>query len=333
VKLSDTEHLVLFTMHHIVSDGWSIGVLVKEVAALYEAYLERKSSPLPELSIQYADFAVWQREWLKGEVLDEQLDFWRRQLAGAPSVLELPSDYVRPQEPSFSGAHQPVRVPAELMRKLKELSRREGTTLFMTLLAAWKMLLSRYSNQEDIVIGTPIANRNRAETENLIGFFVNMLVLRTDLSGNPTFRELLGRVREVALEAYAHQDLPFEKLVEELHPERRWSHMPIFQIAFVMQNAGGEAVQQIGDLQLTPAGMETGVTKCDLIMIWTENNGELTGQIDYSTELFAAERITQMAGHYLNLLESVVSDPGQTLQDVVFISDDELRLLEQWAVA
>jgi non-ribosomal peptide synthetase component F len=140
-------------------------------------------------------------------------------------------------------------------------------------------------------------------------------------------------VREVALEAYAHQDLPFEKLVEELHPERRWSHMPIFQIAFVMQNAGGEAVQQIGDLQLTPAGMETGVTKCDLIMIWTENNGELTGQIDYSTELFAGERITQMAGHYLNLLESVVNDPGQTLQDVVFISDEELRLLEQWAVA
>jgi len=323
----------LFTMHHIVSDGWSIGVLVKEVAALYEAYREGKSSPLPELSVQYADFAVWQREWLKGAVLHEQLDFWSRQLAGAPSVLELPSDYVRPQEPSFSGAHQPVRVPAELLRKLKELSRREGTTLFMTLLAAWKMLLSRYSNQEDIVIGTPIANRNRAETENLIGFFVNMLVLRTDLTGNPTFRQLLGRVREVALEAYARQDLPFEKLVEELHPERRWSHMPIFQIAFVMQNAAGEAVQQIGDLQLTPAGIETGVTKCDLIMIWTENNGELTGQIDYSTELFAGERITQMAGHYINLLESVVNDPGQTLQDVVFISDEELRLLEQWAVA
>src|SRR6266545_2959859 len=220
LKLDAEDHVLMFTMHHIVSDGWSMGVLTRELGVLYEAYSRGQRSPLEELKIQYPDYAVWQRERLRGEVLERMLNYWKKQLGGAPPVLELPVDHSRPPVRSGRGARLEVAIAEEVVTGLKELSQKGGVTLFAVLLAAWQVLLSRYSGQDDIVIGTPIAGRVRAETEKLIGFFVNTLALRTDLSGNPTFLELLRRVKEVTLEAYAHQELPFEKLVEELHLER-----------------------------------------------------------------------------------------------------------------
>ncbi|HEV7376170.1 MAG TPA: condensation domain-containing protein, partial [Pyrinomonadaceae bacterium] len=221
LRLSTQESVLLLTMHHIVSDGWSLGILSRELRSLYEAYSTGRPSLLPDLPIQYADFTVWQRDWLQGEVLAAQLDYWEKQLAGAPSVMKLPTDRARPSVQNFQqGANQWLKLSKPLAESLKALSQREGVTLFMTLLAAFNLLLHRYTHQSDIVLGSPIAGRNRAETEGLIGFFVNTLVMRTDLSGDPGFRELLGRVKEVALGAYAHQDLPFEKLVEAISPER-----------------------------------------------------------------------------------------------------------------
>src|SRR5689334_19877019 len=224
-------------MHHIVSDGWSMGVLVREVAALYTAFSNDRPSPLAELPVQYADYAQWQREWLSGEVLAEQLSYWKRQLQGAPPVLELPADRPRPAVQSSKGTTEPLSISAEVSEKLKALGRSEGVTMFMLLLAAWQVLLSRYTGADDIIVGAPVAGRNRAEVESLIGFFVNTLVLRTDLSGIPRFVELLKRVHEVTVGAFAHQDVPFEKLVEELQPERSLSHMPVFQVMFALQNA------------------------------------------------------------------------------------------------
>jgi len=220
LRLDEEDHVLLLTMHHVVSDGWSMEVFFRELSVLYEAFSARKPSPLPELPIQYADFAVWQREWLRGEVLQAQLFYWRKQLDGAPAVINLPSDRHRPALQSYRGERQSFELSKELTHGLKALSRKEDVTLFMALLAGFQTLLHRYTGQDDIAVGSPIANRNRAEIEGLIGFFVNTLVLRTDLSGNPSFQELLRRIREVALAAYAHQDLPFEKLVEELQPKR-----------------------------------------------------------------------------------------------------------------
>ena len=221
LQLGDQDQVLILTMHHIASDGWSMGVFGRELTALYEAFAQDQPSPLPELPIQYQDYAVWQRKWLQGDVLAQQLAYWKEQLAGAPAILELPTDFPRPPVASYRGARQEVVLDAKLTQALQTLSRREAVTPFMLLLAAWQVLLSRYSGQEDVSVGAPIAGRNRTELEGLIGFFVNTLVLRTDLSGNPTFRELLQRVREVTLGAYAHQDLPFEKLVEELRPRTK----------------------------------------------------------------------------------------------------------------
>ena len=251
LRLSAREHILLLTMHHIVSDGWSIGVLIREMVALQEAISAGKPSSLPELPVQYADYADWQRRWLQGETLEAQLAYWRGQLAGA-AVLELPTDHPRPAAQSFRGARKELLLGKEMTAALKTLSQREGATLFMVLLAAFQTLLHRYTGQNDISVGTPIANRNRAEIEGLIGFFVNTLVMRTDFSGDPSFLALLGRVREVALDAYAHQDVPFEKLVEELHPERNLGQSPLFQVMFVLQNAPAPALRCLG-LDLDPA--------------------------------------------------------------------------------
>src|SRR5829696_4593012 len=218
LRLETEEHVLLFTMHHIVSDGWSMEILTREVSALYEAYAAGQESPLTELPIQYADYAVWQRQYLQGAVLAVQLGYWQAQLAGAPAVLELPTDHPRPAQQSHRGAHLPLQLSAELTTELKQLSRREGVTLFMTLLAGWQLLLARYSRQADVVVGSPVANRTRSEVEGLIGFFVNTLVLRTEVAGELRVRELLQRVREVCLGAYAQQDVPFEMLVEKLQP-------------------------------------------------------------------------------------------------------------------
>ena len=240
IRLDQEEQVLLLTMHHIISDGWSMGILFKELSALYEAFCTGKPARLPELPVQYADYAEWQREWLQGEVLESQLGYWKQQLEGAPQVLELPTDRPRPALQTYRGGRRSRTLSRELSEELKRLSRSEGVTLFMTLLAAFQTLLYRYTGQEEMLVGTPIAGRSREETEGLIGFFVNTLVLRTDLSGHPTFRELLARVRRMAVEAYAHQDLPFEKLVEELQPERDLSRHPLFQVMFVLQNRARE---------------------------------------------------------------------------------------------
>ncbi|RMF30995.1 MAG: non-ribosomal peptide synthetase, partial [Chloroflexi bacterium] len=269
LKLDDEEHVVLVTMHHIVSDGWSMGVFVREIAALYAAFAAGEPSPLPELPIQYADFAAWQRKWLQGETLEKQLAYWKEQLSGSPPVLELPTDRPRPSVQTSRGASFAFALPQDLSQAIQALSQEEGVTLFMTLLAAFQTLLYRYTGQEDICVGTPIANRNRPEIEGLIGFFVNTLVLRTDLSGNPRFTELLKRVREVALGAYAHQDLPFEMLVEALQPQRDMSHSPLFQVMFVLQNVPLEALE-LPDLTLRPVDVDRGTATFDLTLSMAE---------------------------------------------------------------
>ncbi|HSG39079.1 MAG TPA: condensation domain-containing protein, partial [Thermoanaerobaculia bacterium] len=237
LRLGGEDHVAVLTLHHIASDGWSMGLLVHEVGTLYTAFAEGRPSPLPELPVQYADFAVWQSSWLRGEVLESEVSYWRRQLAGLPPLLPLPYDRPRPTAQSFRGATRPAGLPAGLTRQMQALGRREGATLFMVLLAGFQALLSRYSGQEDLAVGSPVAGRNREEIEGLIGFFVNTLVLRGDLTGEPTLRELLGRTRETALAAHLHQDVPFEKLVQELAPERSLAHSPLFQVMLALQNA------------------------------------------------------------------------------------------------
>ncbi len=330
VRLTDEEHMLLCTMHHIISDGWSMGVLIRELTTLYEAYSIGQKSPLPELEIQYADFARWQRAWLQGEVLERQLTYWKKQLAGAPAVLELPTDYSRPAVQTYSGATQFFVLPAALREQIEDLSRSNGATLFMTLLAAFQILLSRYSRQSDVVVGSPIANRNRAETENLIGFFVNTLVLRTDLSGDPSFRELLGRVREVALGAYAHQDVPFELLVEELQPERSLAHTPLFQVVFTLQNAPMPRVD-LERLSVAGLAVEQGTAKFDLGLNISGTPGELQGALEYNTDLFEAATIRRMLSHFEILLTSLVSNPDQRLSELQLLTAAELeQVVFEW---
>jgi len=330
IKLEDEEYAGVFTLHHIVSDAWSLGVLVREVKAVYTAYLAGEVSPLPELIVQYADYAVWQREWLQGAVLVRQLGYWKKQLQGATGRLELPTDRARRAVQKHEGARQTFTVPAAVLAGLQELSRAEGATLFMTLLAAWQVLLVRYSGQTDISVGSAIANRNRAETERLIGFFVNTLVLRTELNGELSFRGLLGRVREVCLGAYAHQDVPFEMLVEELQPERSLSHTPLFQVTFTLQNAPGEKLELPG-LKLRPFGARTRTAKFELTLMLTETPQGLTGELEYKTELFAAETIERMALHYQHLLEGVVANPQERIRELPLLTTTETeRLLVEW---
>ncbi len=316
-------------MHHIVSDGWSMGILFQELAALYEAYAAGKPSSLPELPIQYADFAVWQRQWLQEEVLEAQFAYWKQQLGSHSPVLELPTDRPRPAVQTFRGARHSLVLPQSLSEGLKVLSRQEGVTLFMTLLAAFNTLLYRYTGQDDIIVGAPIANRNRSEIEGLIGFFTNTLVLRTDLSGNPTFRELLGRVRAVALGAYAHQDLPFEKLVEALHPERDLSHNPLFQVMFILQNAQAEVLTLSG-LTVHPLEVDTGTAKFDLILSMIEGAEGLKGTFEYNTDLFDATTINRMVGHFETLLEGIIADSEQRLSDLPLLTEAERHQLLAW---
>jgi amino acid adenylation domain-containing protein len=330
LRLSTAEHVLLLSMHHIVSDGWSMGVLIREVAALYAALTKGEPSPLEELSLQYGDYAVWQRKWLHGEVLEAQLAYWRKQLAGAPPVLELPTDRPRPHVQTFRGAALPFKLSKELAEELRALSRREGVTLYMTLLAGLQTLLARYTGQEDISTGTPIANRRRGEIESLIGFFVNTLVLRTDVSGNPTFRELVGRVRETALGAYAHQDVPFEMLVEVLQPERSMSYTPLFQVLFVLQNAPQEKLELRG-LTLDLLDIDSGTTKLDLMLSLEESEEGLEGICEYSTDLFDEATILRLLGHFETLLAGVVNNPDERISQLPLLPQAERRqLLDEW---
>jgi len=325
LQLDEVEYVLLLNLHHIIADGWSIGVLIKELGTLYKAFLEDKQSPLPELPIQYADFAEWQREWLVGEVLETQLAYWRHHLDKI-SVLNLPTDRLRPAVPTYRGAKQFIQLPPYLTQALETLSHQEGVTLFMTLLAAFQTLLYRYTQQEDIAIGSPIANRNRSELEGLIGFFVNTLVLRTDLSGNPTFQELLDRVRKVTLSAYAHQDLPFEKLVDELHQERDLSRHPLFQVVFSLQNTPIEALELPG-LTLSQLEFDSKTAKLDLEFHLWQDLESLKGQVVYSTDLFDDSTITRMLGHFQTLLENIVANPKQRLCDLSILTKVERHQL------
>lgn len=319
------EHILLLTLHHIVSDGWSAEILTRELAALYRAFGEGKRSPLAELAIQYADFAYWQRQWLAGDVLQRQLDYWRKQLHGAPAVVELPTDHTRPPVMSYRGANYSFDIALELSSRVHALSRSHDATLFMTLLAAFSVLLFRYSHQQDLSVGTPIANRNRLELEGLIGFFVNTLVLRTDLSGDPPFTGLLSRVRQTVLDAQGHQDLPFEQLVDALQPERNMSHSPLFQVMFTLQNAVRQTLELPG-LDISAVENEGGVAKFDLTLhIREDESGVLKGTFEYNTDLFEHETIARLAEHYRVLLQGIAERPDTRLSELPLLTQAERR--------
>jgi amino acid adenylation domain-containing protein len=332
LRLGEQDHVLCFTLHHVVSDGWSMQVLVREVSALYAAFSRREKPRLPELPVQYADFAVWQREWLQGEVLEAQIGYWKTQLSGAPPLLEVPTDRPRGKGNSPHAARQHFEVPPETSRALRALSRREGTTLFMTVLAAWKSLLARYSGQDDLVVGSPIAGRNRREIEGLIGFFVNMLALRADLSGDPTWAELLGRVRETALAAYDHQELPFERLVEELAVERSLVHTPVFQVIYSLNRAGGrEERLSLDEMRLEPFGRGAETTKFDLNLSVLDGEDWLAAALAYRTGLFDAETAARMAGHLEVILETMAAEPERRVSETSLLRGSErTQLLHDW---
>ncbi|HEX7273273.1 MAG TPA: amino acid adenylation domain-containing protein [Casimicrobiaceae bacterium] len=329
LRLGDAEHWLQLTLHHIVTDGWSLRVLWKELSALYASYLRGEAPALPELPVQYADYAVWQRERLQGEFLAQQLAFWKGALADLPA-LELPTDRPRPAFPSYRGARVVVTLEDELVRSLKELGRQEGATLFMTLLAAVHVMLSRYCGQDDVAVGVPIVGRAHPEAEGLIGYFVNMLVLRGDLSAVPSFREYLRQVRERALAAYSHQELPFASLVEELAPRRDASRNPLFQVSFAQDNlAVGEL--ELPGIEITPVlGISSGTAKFDLDFAIAEREGKVDVTIEYATDLFDAATIERMAGHWQVLLESIAADPQEHISQLPLLTDAEVAQLERW---
>ena len=329
LRLSDLRHVLLVTIHHIASDGWSLGVLMRELTVLYEAFCKDLPSPLPELAVQYVDYSCWQRRWLTRTMLEQQLGYWEKQLSDI-QTLDLPADRQRPSTISNRGAAAEVRVPAGLTLALKNLAQQHGATLFMVLLAGFKVLLYRYTRQTDLAVGSPIAGRRRTEIESLIGFFVNTLVLRTDLSGAPHFIELLGRVRETTLQAYAHQDLPFEKLVEELAPERDLARMPLFQVMFVLQNAP-QSDLRIGAAKLRLFNINNATSKLDLLFSLQESDGELCGSLEYCTDIFEQQSIVQMIEHYLMLLEGIARNPLQSITTLQLLTGSERRLLlSEW---
>jgi amino acid adenylation domain-containing protein len=329
LRFAEKESVLLLCLHHIISDGWSMGVLFRELAAFYEAFSANQRTTLPDLTVQYADYAVWQRDWLQGEELEIQVSYWKSQLDGAPVLLELATDRPRPPVQTFIGARRYVELPGSLVQRLRTLSNREGVTLFMTLLAAFDVLLWRHSGQDDVIVGTPIAGRNRSELEGVIGLFANTLPLRVDLSGNPRFRELLVRVRETALDAYSHQDIPFDKLVEELHPERTLSHTPVFQVIFAFENASLK--QEFPGLNMKWLEIDRGISRGDLSLFTTEKQDGLSCMWEYSTDLFDKETIERMIVNYQTLLESIVEQPEERIAYYQTCNDEELRrLLVEW---
>lgn len=328
--LGEQEQMVLVTLHHIIADGWSVGILIEELVAAYVAFNQGKPLPLAPLAIQYADFAHWEREWLQGEILANQLAYWREQLKWAPKALDLPSDRPRPLIRTFHGAHYDFSLPENLTNALVSLGHQAGCTLFMTLLAAFKVLLARYSGERDVCVGTPVANRSRGEVQKLIGLFVNTLVLRSKLTGNPTFLEFLDTVRETTLEAFAQQDLPFEKLVEELVTLRDMSHTPLFQVMFAMHDASGNRFE-VSDLEFELVSVEGHLAKFDITLNITEINNCLKASFEYNTDLFNASTIANMASHWTYLLEQIAAQPGSRLGDLCLPTyEDRHKLLVSW---
>ena len=329
LRLNEEEHVSLTIMHHIITDGWSMEVFIREVSMLYASFSSGLKLPLPEPVIQYADYTHWQQQWIKEKILDTQLPYWKECMSGLLPTLELPIDHPRPAIQTYTGSRLPVVIPTDLMQRLQALSQQERVTPFMSLLAAFNILLYRYSGQEDIIIGSPIAGRTYHELEGLMGCFVNTLPLRTDLRDNPSFLELLQREREITLAAYSHQDLPFEKLVEELQLERDQSRNPLFQVLFVLQNMP-TATQQLGELTITPYDVEISTAKFDLSLSLQEAAQGFKGFIEYNTDLFDQTTIERMRNHFLHILETLVADPTQHIADFMLLSESERKQVTQW---
>ena len=311
-------HLLLITMHHIISDGWSLGVLVKEMSHLYSRLSKGKSADLDELQIQYADYAVWQREWLSGEELERQMSYWRQRIEAGAEIAEIASDYPRPAVATHRGASERIKLSREMSEGLKAVSRQQGATLFMVMLAGWKVLMYRYSGQTRVRVATAIANRNRAEIEGLIGFFVNTLLIESRIRGEMRVREVIGEVREAALGAYAHQDVPFEKVVEEMEPERDLSRQPLFQVMFVLQNAPSPAVESSG-IKVRWMDVDTESAHFDLTVYTMEIEGEMVVTGEYRKEMFEKERMEQMMKHYKKVLEKIVEDVEEKVMDIELV--------------
>jgi hypothetical protein len=326
------DHVLLLTMHHIITDSWSIGILFRELSILYPGFINGTHASLPELNIQYADFADWQRRWLIGDVLEKQLDYWREQLRGVPPLLNLPTDRPRPAIATTRGAHESCTLPKTLSQAIRDLSRQENATLFMTLLAGFQILLQRYTGQDDLCVGTPIAGRRWRETQTLIGFFVNTLAIRGNMCGNPRFREFLKSLRHTVLEAFSHQDVSFEQVVDLLQPVRDPSYAPLVQAMFVMQNRAAESLSLPG-ISLSPILPYSGQAKFDLALGVKDNAEGMTAILEYNADLFDAVTINRMLNHFQTLLESIVADPNQRLSELTLISDEEMRLLEEWGAA
>jgi amino acid adenylation domain-containing protein len=330
IRLEEERHLAVLTVHHIVSDGWSMGVLVREIAALYPAFITGSAPALPELPVQYADFALWQRDRLQGEVLERELAFWRQRLAGAPMALDLPTDHPRPALQTFRGAQAPFRLGPEALAALRAAGKGAGQTLFMQILCAWDLLLQRWTGQDVLLVGSPIAGRARPEVQGLIGLFVNTLVLRGDLTGDPTLGELLTRVRETALAAFTHQDLPFGRLVEELHPQRDFARPPLFQVLFILQPAEADALELPG-LRLAPRDLDTGTAKFELTLQLAEGEDQVSGWIEFNTDLFEPATAERMAGGLAVLLEALPGGSGRPASELPVLSAAERRqLLLEW---
>lgn len=329
IRLSAKEHILLMTVHHIVSDAWSMGVLLREFKAFYQAYCDGTPPALPDLLVQYADYAAWQRDYLRGETLERQLSYWRQQLKGA-EPLELPADHARPPVQTYKGAAEPFVLSASLVKDIRHLGRHEGCTLFMTLLAAFQILLSKYSGQRDVLVGTPIAGRTHSDLEGLIGFFVNTLVMRTNMTGDSTLREILQRVREAALGAYAHQDLPFEKLIEDLQPARDPSRSPLFQVMFIFQHSSREE-EEFKGLNVKPLEVEVTAAKFDLTLTVLGDSEELNCVIEYNTDLFERDRILRLIRHFNVVLEAITANPDQSFSTLALVAHDEReKILQDW---
>jgi amino acid adenylation domain-containing protein len=331
IRLGDQDHVLSLTIHHIVTDGWSVGVINRELATIYGALVEGRPVELPALALQYADYAVWQQQWMESGGLDQQLEYWTTKLAGAPTLLELPTDRPRPSEQSFRGATLRTVLPSELLERLRALSEREGSTLFMTLLSAFAVMLARYSGQDDVVVATPVANRSRVELEQLIGLLVNTLAIRVDMAPDPSFVELLRGVRETALEAFSNQDLPFERLVQELNPDRNRSHAPVAQVLFVLQNAAERPIHFSG-LEHERVSTDRGTAKFDLALFAGEVPAGLRVSIEYCSDLFSEATIQRMLRHFETLLEAILADPARPVSELDLLPAEERELvLDRWS--
>ncbi|MDJ0756203.1 MAG: amino acid adenylation domain-containing protein [Ardenticatenaceae bacterium] len=328
-KLGPNDHVLFLVMHHIISDGWSMGVFIRELTMLYLGFSRGLTNTLPKLKVQYADYAKWQQDWFEGPEPANQIEYWQKQLADAPDLLTLPLDYPRPAVQSFNGQVHRFVLPDHLTQKISRLNRQLGTTSFMVYLAAFSVLLARYSGQTDILVGTPVANRNRIELEALIGYFANTLIMRTQLADNPTFMTLIERVRNIALDAFANQEVPFEKIVEALQPVRNLSHSPLFQVMLVLQNAPAGELSLPG-LEMTSVDFEHTTAKFDLLLTLAEDNGKMVGALEYNSDLFAADTAKQMARHFEALLSQLLDTPERPVLDVPILLPAEKRRLSEW---